>query len=188
MSRKGSQFNWVGATVPSAVGGRRAHPPKVISMISKKKINKKEMKIALISALTATAEKKEVKNKYGKLKDSEIKNLPLIVESKIISLKTKELISSIKKILGKELFEVALRKKTVRSGKGKLRGRKYKSNAGMLLVTGKNEKLKTSIFEMKNSANLSVVDLAKGKMGRLTVYTENAIKDLNEKFKGVKGK
>ena len=183
MSRRGSQFNWVGATVPSAVGGRRAHPPKVISMINKKRINKKEMKIALISALTATTEVKEIKNKYGKLKDSKIKSLPLVVESKVVSLKTKDLISSLKKILGDELFKVALRKKSVRSGKGKLRGRKYKSNAGMLLVTGKNEKLKTNAFEIKNSENLGVVDLAKGKMGRLIVYTENSIKNLNERFK-----
>lgn len=183
MSRRGSQFNWVGATVPSAVGGRRAHPPKIISMINKKRINKKEMKIALISALTATTEVKEIKNKYGKLKDSKIKSLPLVVESKVVSLKTKDLISSLKKILGDELFKVALRKKSVRSGKGKLRGRKYKSNAGMLLVTGKNEKLKTNAFEIKNSENLGVVDLAKGKMGRLIVYTENSIKNLNERFK-----
>ena len=32
MSRRGSQFNWVGATVPQAVGGRKAHPPKILSM------------------------------------------------------------------------------------------------------------------------------------------------------------
>ena len=81
MSRRGSQFNWVGATVPQAVGGRRAHPPKILSMINKKRINKKEMKIALISALTATTEIKEVKNKYGKLKDSEIKDLRIPLTS-----------------------------------------------------------------------------------------------------------
>ena len=166
MSRRGSQFNWVGATVPSAVGGRRAHPPKVISMLGKKRINKKEMKIALISAISATASEKEVKNKYDKLKNSKIKSLPLIVDSKIISLKTKELVSSIKKILGDELYKVAIKKKVVRSGKGKMRGRKYKSNAGMLLVTGKDEKLRTSVFDVKNYETLGVNDLAKGKMGR----------------------
>ena len=30
--RRGTQFNWVGAEVASTRGGRRAHPPKVISM------------------------------------------------------------------------------------------------------------------------------------------------------------
>ncbi len=42
MSRKGNQFNWVGAEVSSTRGGRRAHPPKVISLLNLKKINKKE--------------------------------------------------------------------------------------------------------------------------------------------------
>ena len=119
MTRKGSQFNWVGAEISSTTGGRRAHPPKIISMINTKKINKKELKIALISAISATANEKEVSQKYERLKGKKIENLPLIVESKLISLKTKELISSLKKILGKRLFELALRKKSVRSGKGR---------------------------------------------------------------------
>ena len=49
--------------------------------------------------------------------------LPIIVESKITGLKTKEVLSSLKKILG-NLYSVALQKKKVRSGKGKSRGRK----------------------------------------------------------------
>jgi len=37
MTRRGSQFNWVGATIPSTRGGRRAHPPKILSAINIKK-------------------------------------------------------------------------------------------------------------------------------------------------------
>jgi len=183
MSRRGSQFSWIGATIPSAVGGRRAHPPKVLSMISKKKINKKEMDIALKSAISATANKKQVFNKYGSLNENDIKNLPLIVEEKIISLKTKLLIESLKKILGENLLELAIKKKKVRSGKGKLRGRKYKRNAGLLFVIGKNEKLKTKSIDNVNVSKLNINDLAKGRQGRLTIYTEKAIKNLEEKFK-----
>jgi len=182
ISRRGNRFNWIGAEISSTVGGRRAHPPKVLSMINTRKINKKELKIALISAISATADEKEVTKKYMRLKDKKIKNLPLIVESKLISLKIKELISSLKKILGKELFELALKKKTVRSGKGKFRGRKYKSNAGLLLITGKDEKLKTNAFEVINTRNLSITDIAKGGLGRLTLYTEQAIKELEERL------
>ncbi len=183
MSRRGSQFNWVGAEVSAMRGGRRAHPPKILSMLNIQKINKKELKIAFISAISATANEKEVSQKYERLKGKKIENLPLIVESKLISLKTKELISSLKKILGKRLFELALRKKSVRSGKGKFRGRKYKSNAGLLLVTGKDEKLKTNALEVTNVKNLGVVDLTEGGPGRLTLYTEEAIKELGEKLK-----
>ena len=186
MSRRGSQFNWIGATVPFAVGGRRAHPPKVISMLNRKKINKKEMIIALMSAISATANENEMKKKYERLKDKKIdaKNLPFIVESKIVSLKTKDLLKSLKEIFGRDLFDIALKKKSVRSGKGKLRGRKYKSNAGMLIVTGKKEKMETKLFDISNTNNLNVTDLAKGKQGRLVIYTEQAIKDLGEKFDG----
>jgi large subunit ribosomal protein L4e len=180
MSKRGSQFNMEGATIPSARGGRRAHPPKAISRINIKKINKKEMKIALASAISATAEKKNVEKKYetiGKL-DREI---PFVVESKFTKLKIKELLQSLKKILGKELFEVATKKKKIRAGKGKLRGRKYKKNAGLLLVTGNEEKLKTNAFDVVNAKSLGINDLAKGDLGRLTVYTESAIKNLGEK-------
>jgi|TARA_Y100000310_G_scaffold167546_2_gene167350 large subunit ribosomal protein L4e len=185
MSRRGSQFIWVGATIPGATGGRRAHPPKVISMLDKKKINKKEMEIALVSALSATANKKEVRKKYERLNDEKIdlKNLPFIVESKIVSLKAKELLESFKKIFNEELFDILLKKRKIRSGKGKLRGRKYKSNAGILMVMGKSEKIKTNLFETASAANLNITDLAKGGQGRLVLYTEQAIKNLGERFK-----
>ncbi len=180
MLRRGSQFNWVGAFVPQVRGGLRAHPPKVISMINTKKINKKELRIALFSAISATGIGKKLVEKYGRLKNEKIENIPFVVESKFVKLKTKDILSSLKKILGNDLFEVAVKKKKIRSGKGKMRGRKYKSNAGVLIVTGKDEKIKTKKFDVVNTQNLSVNDLAKGGSGRLTIYTENAIKDLGE--------
>jgi len=184
MLRRGSQFNWVAAEIPSVRGGRRAHPPKVLSMINLKKINKKELKIALMSAISATAIEKKINERYDRLKDKKIeKTLPFIVESNFTLLKIKELISSLKKILGNDLFELALKKKSVRAGKGKLRGRKYKSTAGLLLVTGEKEKLKTKSFDIKTVRELGVNDLAKGGPGRITLYTEEAIKELREKLK-----
>lgn len=183
MTRRGSQFNWVAAEIPSAIGGRRAHPPKAISMINTKRINKKEMALALKGALSATGNEKLVSKRYERLKDEKISGLPIVVESKIISLKTKELISSLKKILGKVLFEVSLKKRKIRSGKGKLRGRKYKKNLGLLLVTGNKEKIKTNSIDVKNAKELNVTDLANGGVGRLTIYTEEAIKSLQERLK-----
>lgn len=183
MSRRGSQFNWVGAEIPNTIGGRRAHPPKVISMINTNRINKKEMALALRSALSATANEKIIEKKYARLDGKKISGLPFVVESKMVSLKTKDLLSSLKNILGENLFEVAIKKRAVRSGIGKLRGRKYKKNAGLLLVTGEKEKLKTNIIDVKNARELNVTDLANGGAGRLTIYTEEAIKNLGERIK-----
>ncbi len=177
MWRRGTQFFWIGAEISSTRGGRKAHPPRPEKNL-KKKINKKEKRIAIESAIAATGNNNLVKNRYKRLKNKEIKNLPFIVESKIITLKTKQLVESLKKILG-ELFDVALQKKSIRAGKGKLRGRKYKKTAGVLLIIGKNEKLKLQGMEIKNIDKLSIKDLYP--LGRLVVYTEQAIKDLKEK-------
>ncbi len=182
-SRKGSQFDWVGATVPNTRGGRRAHPPKVLSMIGENKINKKELKAAIISALSATASEKWVLKRYETLKNQKIETLPIIIESKITELKIKKVLEILKKILGEKLFSVSIRKREVRSGKGKLRGRKHKINSGLLFVTGNNEKLKTTAFEVLDVNTLSVENLANTEPGRITVYTEKAIKDLGEKYK-----
>lgn len=180
-SQRGSQFNWEAAEVPQARGGMRAHPPKILSMLNFSKINKKESKVAFESALSSTADGKKISKRYATLSGKDVSSAPFVVESKISTLKTKELLESLKKILGDELFKIAVQKKSVRSGRGKLRGRKYKSNAGLLLVVEEGEKLKTTAFDVVPVNSLGVTDLAKGGLGRLTIYTENAIKKLGEK-------
>ncbi len=182
ISARGSRFNWIGATIPSTRGGRRAHPPKVLSLISAGKINKKELRLAFLSALSATASSKWIEKRYSSIKKEDLKEFPLIVESKIYDLKTKELLASLKKILGKALFKIAVQKKEIRKGKGKLRGRKYKSNSGLLIVLGQKEEIKTTVFDVIKAKNLGIEDLAKGSPGRLTIYTEKAISDLEMKI------
>ncbi len=174
---RGSQFNWEAAGVPNARGGMRAHPPKILSMMNLLKINKKELKKAFASSISATGKKEILFGRYNRL-EGEIKNLPIIVDSKITQLKTKEMISSLKNLLGENLFDIALSSKKIRSGKGKLRGRKYKKSAGVLLVLGDGESIKTKVVDSKSVNKLGLNDLAKGGLGRLTVYTEQAIRDL----------
>ena len=181
LSRKGSQFNWVGAISPNTRGGTRAHPPKAVSMINDNKINKKELRLALMSAISATIVPKLISEKYLTLQKEKIQ-APFIVESQLASLKAKQLNLSLKAILG-NAFETAKKKKTIRAGKGKLRGRKYKKSAGVLIVIGTKENLKSKSYDIVNADKLSVIDLANGGVGRLTIYTEEAIKNLGEKLK-----
>ena len=182
MWRRGTQFSWVGAIIPSAKGGRRAHPPKGLGKI--KKINKKELKKALLSALSYTASIKEMQKKYTSLENKEIKEMqfPIIVEDKILKLNTKDFLSALKKIL-KEFYEVAIQKKSKRAGIGKLRGRKYKKNAGVLLLIGKDEVMKIKGIEVVRTNELLVGDLANNG-ARLVMYTEKAIKELEANFLG----
>jgi large subunit ribosomal protein L4e len=183
MWRRGTQFSWVGAIVPSTRGGRRAHPPK--GSVNLKKINKKELIKALFSSLSYISSKKEIQKKYSSLSDKEIKmDLPIVIEEKFLTINTKETLASLKNILG-DLYEVAIQKKTIRAGIGKLRGRKNKKNAGLLLVVGKNQKKKIKGIEVIKSDDLVVGDLATNG-ARLTMFTEEAIKEL-EKVKASSG-
>ena len=180
ISQRGTRFNWIGAEVSGTRGGRRAHPPKTWTN-QYKKINKKEEQIALISALSATAHGEYIKKKYLTLKEKKIE-APFIIDDSVTKIKTKQFLENLKKIFN-DLYDAAIPKKTIRAGKGKMRGRKYKKSAGVLVVIGKNEKLNINGIDVKQADKVSIIDLAKGGPGRLTLYTENAIKQLEERVK-----
>jgi large subunit ribosomal protein L4e len=175
MWRRGTQFSWVGAIIPGTRGGRRAHPPK--GEVNDKKINKKELLKALRSALSYVADVKFVQKKYSSLKCKEVKmNLPLIVEDKILSLNTKDFLASLKGFLG-DMNSVAVQNKSIRAGIGKMRGRKYKKNAGLLFVVGDKENKSVNGIEVIKVGDLIVSDLASNG-ARLVMFSENAIEEL----------
>jgi large subunit ribosomal protein L4e len=184
MSRKGSHFNHMGAQVPQTVGGRVAHPPR-IEKIWFEKINDKERRKALRSAIGATAIKEIVLSRGHKAEN--IKELPIIIENKVEELKkTKEVLELLVKIgLGHELERIRERK--IRAGKGKMRGRKYKTKTGPLFIVSKKCKLLESA---KNIVGVDAVDVRKlnaellapgTQPGRLTIWSEAALKELEEK-------
>jgi large subunit ribosomal protein L4e len=176
MWRRGDHFYWVGAEISSSRGGRAAHPPKPAHFQVKRKINKKEAVVALQSAIASTANQELVKKRYSSLQDSHI-NVPIVISSDILKMKTKEFYNFLEKTLG-NLMTIAIKKKVQRAGKGKIRGRRYKENAGLLLVLGKDENFKVQGIDIRKLQELEMQDL--WPLGRLTVYTENAIKQLNE--------
>ena len=169
------------ALAPCVVGGRRAHPPKA-ERDWKEKINRKEKLLAKNSAIAATKDKEIVTNRGHKF-DEKI-TLPVIVEDKFESIKkTKDVINALDKI---GLYSDVLRAadgKHIRAGKGKRRGRKYKTPKSLLIVT-----IKDAI--QKSSRNLSGVDVVKpnqiniehlapgGDAGRLTIITKSALKEI----------
>jgi len=173
---------WRARFVPQAKGGRTAHPPKV-EKIWEQKINKKERKKAIRSAIAATACKECVLGRGHKVK--ELKELPLVVVDKIREIKkTKELVGFLKKIgLGKELERI--KKKKVRAGKGKRRGRKYKRKIGPLIVVTEDKGIGKAVRNLSGInicrvKNLSTKYLAPGAMsGRLTLFTKTSIEKLS---------
>jgi len=98
--RRGTQFYWVGAEISGTRGGRRAHPPRIEHFLVNKKINKKEVIMAFKSAIAATGKKDWLKKRYETLKEAEV---PVIIDGKVLELKTKEFYAFLKKILGDNL-------------------------------------------------------------------------------------
>lgn len=170
--RRGVQFNWVGAEVSNTRGGRRPHSSQGIRRI--RKMNQKEAKLAFNSAFAATAKGMYLVERYGRVTKAPA-SLPFVIESKIENIKSKEIFMGLKAMLG-DLFELALSRKAVRAGKGKLRGRRYKMSAGLLLVTGSKESVKLSGIQVTPVSELVISDLYP--LGRLTVYTEKALEEL----------
>ena len=180
MSVRGQRFNWVGAEVPQTVGGRKAHPPKA-SKEWGQKLNKKERRKAIRSALSANMDKKLVGAKQ-KVPDS----YPYLIESGVEELsKTKEILSMLIGIgLEKELERC--QEKKIRAGKGKMRGRKYKKKVGPLIVVSKSCKLQKGAdnipgIEVVTVKKVNTALLAPGATpGRITLFTDKSIEVLEK--------
>jgi ribosomal protein L4 len=170
MWRRGTQFYWVATEVNSTRGGRRVHGPSL--NLRSRKINIKEMIIAMNSAIAATANEKFVSSRYATLSDVKFK-LPVVVEA--IPSKTKDAISMLKTIYG-DASSLVLKVRSVRAGKGKNRARPYKSTAGLLVVKSDKENVKFSGLDVKSVSELTIADLYP--LGRLTVYTKQALEEL----------
>jgi large subunit ribosomal protein L4e len=188
---RGEGFSRAGqaAGVASIRHGRVPHPPESWKNIYKK-VNNKEKQLALCSAIAATARKDLIERRGHKL--SNISSFPIIVSDDIESIsKTKDLLNLLRALgLQQELDRVDFSRKA-RSGTARRRGRKGRSAVSAIIVVGgrgdedenKNiRKLSGSVggVEIKQVKDLSVLDLAPGsKPIRLAIYSENAIKELN---------
>jgi large subunit ribosomal protein L4e len=172
---------WVGATSPQTRGGRRSHPPKSEKNFAQE-INKKENRKAIRSALAAVINKDIVLARGHKAPEL----YPFIIDSSLEQIKSTREAEKILVSLGfgDELKRTLFKK--VRAGIGKLRGRKYKRKKGLLIVVGDDcpiQKAAANIPGLTITAvsSLNAEILAPGALpGRVTLWTESAIKKLNE--------
>jgi large subunit ribosomal protein L4e len=168
--------------VPQAVGGRRAHPPKPQKKWSEK-INRKEMKKALRSAVAATANEELVRQR-NHIYEGE---LPKIVVDDIASItRTKELVNVLRAIGVYSDIERAKERKRYRAGKGKMRGRRYVAKKSVLIVVGEDKGVSKAASNLPGVdvvllKDLNVELLAPGcHAGRLTVWSRVAMDWLDE--------
>ncbi len=181
LSRRGTRMYMVGAFAPGTVGGRRAHAPKASKKWSQK-INTRENRKAIRSALAATVDASLVKGRGHKVPDS----YPFVIDGFDSLAKTVDVKKALLSLGFKDELARASKTKT-RAGIGKMRGRKTKRATSLLLVTGNGAGLKKAA---KNVAGVDVVSvnelnaelLAPGTHpGRATLFTKNALALMTEK-------
>ena len=171
--------------VASVRGGRQAHPPKVQKVIFKK-LNKKENKLALCSAIAATQSKEIIESRGHRIEN--LKTFPIVISDDIESVtKTKEMLKILDSLnLMQDVDRLKSRK--ARSGKSLLRGRGAKIGKSVLFVVSNSKQLSKACgtipgVEARAAKDLSVLDLAPGGAPiRLVVYSKSALKEI-EKIK-----
>ncbi len=181
---------------PPNVGGRRAHPPRPEKDWSQK-INKKEKRKALASALAALRDPELVSKRGHKINDE--MTLPIVLENDFEDLSdivvdkypdeterryTKEALEILNNLgLDGEIQRV-VDGKHIRAGRGKMRGRKYRKPKGILFVVSNKEGMRKCLtnipgVEVSTPKALNIELLAPGgDAGRLTIFTEAALKEL----------
>jgi large subunit ribosomal protein L4e len=174
------------AFAPGTVGGRQAHPPRADTRIIKD-IPKKEKRLALLSAIAATASKETVTLRGHKTEG--VLEIPLIVEDSLSAItKTKE-VEEVLTHLGLLTDVQRVRESiSIRAGKGKHRGRKMKQAVGPLIVVSENKGLVDAAHNLPGVdivlvKNLNAEILAPGThAGRLTLWTNSAIQELGKLY------
>ncbi|MBN2250564.1 MAG: 50S ribosomal protein L4 [Candidatus Altiarchaeota archaeon] len=168
--------------IPSSVGGRRAHPPKGRDWT--KKINNKEYLYALKSAIAATQNREHIEKRGHAIKD--VKEIPMVVEDSLETLsKTKDVIGTLMALGIQEDLE-RTSQKIIRSGKGKMRGRKYREKKSALIIVNNHSGIEKSArnipgVDVVALADLNVELLAPGThAGRLTIWTKSALENLDK--------
>ena len=179
-SRRGTRMHWVGTFSPQTVGGRRAHPPKAEKILTQR-INKKENRKAIRSAIAATVNKDLVAQRGHHVPDA----YPFILDNAIEAMtKTKDVIQLLSQLGFEQELKRSLLKK-IRAGIGTLRGRKYKRRKGVLIVVNKD----SAVLQVGNIPGVDIIPvtalnaevLAPGALpGRVTLWTQAAVETVQK--------
>jgi large subunit ribosomal protein L4e len=171
---------------PNVRGGRRQFAPTPFKK-NYEEINRKEMRLAIISALAALSDKKTVL-KRNHIIPQEIEFIPIIAVNGFESFNSTREVKGWLKRVG--LWQNIVKSQDsirIRSGKGKMRGRKYKESKGMLfIVSSINVPVVNALKSLPGvdyltPKTMNILRLAPGGMpGRLTIITQKALEELSK--------
>ena len=164
----------MGAFAPMTVKGRLTWPP-VTSKRVKKKINRKELKQAMLSALAATSSGDIVRARGHRIPpDCE---LPIVVSDDVEQMtKSSEALKLLKNLKIWEDIERASKRRH-RGGRGSTRGRPLRRSVSALLVVEKKQDAERAF---RNFTGVRVVDAAEPERERFgTWYSSWKVNDLD---------
>jgi large subunit ribosomal protein L4e len=175
------------AFAPGTVKGRLNFPPVSHKQV-RKRINGKELKLAMLSALAATSSKELVKARGHRI--TEDLDFPLVVADDLERLaKTSDAESLLRKMGVWDDVERASDRK-MRGGRGSMRGRPFKHPVSALVVVEKRQGAEKAFRNLSGvkvveAASLNVNDLAPGTHpGRLTIWSQSALKAIGTRLGG----
>jgi large subunit ribosomal protein L4e len=167
-------------------GGRMFAPTKVFRRWHRH-VNKKTKRLAIMSAIQASAVTPLVEARGHKIR--KVPEIPLVVSDQIQGIsKTKDALKTLTSLKALDDIEKVKETRHVRPGKGKWRNRRYINRKGPLIVFSTNE------GGWDAFRNIPGVDLARvnalnlltlapgGHLGRFIIWSESAFKKLNEIF------
>lgn len=174
--------------VASTRKGHIAFPPRPDRRIHEE-VNRNERIIAIVSALAATSRVELVRSRGHVFTCS---RLPVVLVDEVEQsyTKTKDVKELLEKIGVWSDIERSYEKTRIRSGKGKMRGRRYVEPRSVLFILSSYDapfaKAVRNLpgVDIATPGNLSVLHLAPGGVpGRLMVITRSALDAIAEKYK-----
>jgi large subunit ribosomal protein L4e len=173
-----------GAFAPFTVSGRKTHPPEAVKN-PLERINKKERRLAIRSAIAATANPEIVASRGHAF---EAEQFPLVIVDKFQELQSTEDVKEVLDNIGvwSDIIRVKDGRK-VRGGNARRRGRKYRKPVGPLIVITKDDGIRRAARNIPGVnivyvSKLNAEILAPGTQpGRLTIWTKSAMKALADK-------
>ncbi|MYB46864.1 MAG: 50S ribosomal protein L4 [Cenarchaeum sp. SB0662_bin_33] len=169
--------------VASVRGGRQAHPPRSNKVIWKR-VNKKENRLALCSAIAYTTHMDAILKRGHKI--GSLNKFPIILDSSIESVDTTKGLVDILRRLDLLGDMERLKSRKGRTGKSALRGRGKKVGKSILFVVSGDVPLKKASgslpgIDVVPARDLSVLDLAPGaNPARLTIYSQGALEEISK--------
>jgi len=172
-------------------GGRMFNPTKTWRKWHRK-INTNQKRYAVCSALAASALPSLVMARGHKVDN--VPECPLVVDDSVEGVdKTLKAMKVLQALGASDDVEKSKASRQVRSGKGKMRNRRYVQRRGPLVVYGQDNGIAKAFrnisgVEVSSVESLNLLQLAPGgHLGRFVIFTENALSQLDGIYGGKNG-